>query len=736
MSHLTSGRPSQNFDIMGMSFPRRFEVKLDSKYTKDAALRTQGYTWSAYSDKEFKKSLGKQFVYQNNISPDGWISYVTKAIFPSETSYLKLEIFEQATGLPMHTWYFKFVKNYQTTLDGRSFVVDPVSDERVVQDGYLTQIQRIRQKDGTYKFVDQPIRLKRSRVNLLENDPDLAVGQRMDYEVPLFEQLQVHYLEEPTIVFFITPPHLKSFARIILILINQMFNMQVSESYLTLPSQKPYFKTKYMLDEVGNLSSNGSGIPDLQTKASIGLAQGQQFTLILQTLAQLEDVYGKNINAILQGNVGNILYIKSTDDSMLQTLEQLSGKMYRIEHDSQTISNDMYKVINRTDGKLSQNRTVKEVPVITKNNMLQVTRGDLMVFGKPGGNPIWNTNQCAMPYAYQLLDSNPLQDFADPKKYTLRTVPTTANTMDFDLLNNIPNFMAMVAKRVHQAKLVQHKRELFKQNHFIHNRQLDDDDLSRMNVEQLSKEIMRAVNEQLAYDNDLKLSKKKKHGPELSDDDLKGSDTGDEPENVGDIADQVTANADSTILKGLQDSVKDNTEVLDAMKRADAQKAVQEAGQYANNMISKHDLKYNQTDDLHEAVQAGYVQCLDAFKHDNRFKVDSNNNLWMGDKLMIKNTSEDLDKLSDQFGSLTSTNEPGQTNDSSDDSSDFDLGGLMAGGNDSTDDSTNLSAGFQVEAQPAWFDFLAGLPDWSSLGGGQYDAAVASVYQAQEAMND
>ena len=60
----------------------------------------------------------------------------------------------------------------------------------------------------------------------------------------------------------------------------------------------------------------------------------------------------------------------------------------------------------------------------------------------------------------------------------------------------------------------------------------------------------------------------------------------------------------------------------------------------------------------------------------------------------------------------------------------------MAGGNDSTDDSTNLSAGFQVEAQPAWFDFLAGLPDWSSLGGGQYDAAVASVYQAQEAMND
>lgn len=239
ISHLTSGRPSQNFDIMGMSFPRRFEVKLDTKYTKDEALRTQGYKWSAYDDADFEKSLGKQFEYQNNITADGWISYVTKGLFPHETSYLKLEVFEQATGLPVHTWYFRFKKNYQVTLDGRSFVVDPVSEERVVQDGYLTQIQRVRQKDGSYKTFFAPISLPRTRVNLRENDKDTKVGDVIKYQVPLFEQIQVHYVEEPTMVFFITPPHLKSFARIILILINQMFNMQVDESYLTLPSQKP-----------------------------------------------------------------------------------------------------------------------------------------------------------------------------------------------------------------------------------------------------------------------------------------------------------------------------------------------------------------------------------------------------------------------------------------------------------------------------------------------------------------
>lgn len=47
-----------------------------------------------------------------------------------------------------------------------------------------------------------------------------------------------------------------------------------------------------MLDELGNLQSEGHGISGLQTMLSIGLGQEQQFTLILQTLQQLRDVYG------------------------------------------------------------------------------------------------------------------------------------------------------------------------------------------------------------------------------------------------------------------------------------------------------------------------------------------------------------------------------------------------------------------------------------------------------------
>ena len=53
-----------------------------------------------------------------------------------------------------------------------------------------------------------------------------------------------------------------------------------------------------MLDELGNLQSEGHGIDGFQTMLSIGLGQEQQFTLILQTLQQLRDVYGDSVDKI------------------------------------------------------------------------------------------------------------------------------------------------------------------------------------------------------------------------------------------------------------------------------------------------------------------------------------------------------------------------------------------------------------------------------------------------------
>lgn len=707
ISRLTSGRPSQNFDIVGMSFPRRFEVKLDSKFTLDEGLRTQGYKWSVYADPAFEHQLGKkgkhnEFVYQNNVSPDGWINYVTKAIFPQETVYLKLEIFEQSTGLPIKTWYFKFKKGYQVSLDGRSYVIDHVSQERVVKDGHLVEIQR-KQVNGKWTAVPHQSVLHRKRVSLLEGAGSKkgTTGKVENYDALVFEQIQVHYSEEPVMVDFITPPHLKSYARIILILINQMFNMQVDASYLTLPSQKPYYPTKYMLDEVGNLSSDGSGIPDLQTKESIGLAQGQYFTLILQTLSQLRDIYGDKIDSILQGNSGNILYIKSTDDDMLSKLEALSGKMHRIEHDSQTISHDNYKVINTTDGKVSNNRTVKEVPVISKNDMLQIPKGNLIVFGK--GNPVWNRNQCAMPYSFMLLGDagNPLKDFDDPKEYTLRTVPTTANTMDFDILNNQPNFIEMVSKRASQARLTETKMDLYKQHHQINGHALTDDDLTRIDPEALSKEIMRSINEQIAFNESAEQNN---------------------PDDQSGLNPETDFKTPSEIAQGLNKTAEDNPEVRQAQAEQDAKANASDKALYAHHQISRHDLLFDVKEDVKNCLGNAYVKLLDEFKSSGDYDVDDQQNLIVGGQVMIKNVSGELHEAKDSFG---------ENDDVDDDDDDLESGGLanLMDTEEVKDANTIDDDGFKVEVTDNWLKYLAALPSWDGILNGDYDDTVAELYK-------
>lgn len=55
-------------------------------------------------------------------------------------------------------------------------------------------------------------------------------------------------------------------------------------------------RTGETICELGNLQSEGHGISNFQTMLSIGLGQEQQFTLILQTLQQLRDVYGESVD--------------------------------------------------------------------------------------------------------------------------------------------------------------------------------------------------------------------------------------------------------------------------------------------------------------------------------------------------------------------------------------------------------------------------------------------------------
>ena len=64
-------------------------------------------------------------------------------------------------------------------------------------------------------------------------------------------QTSVRYSEKPSAVFLVTPPHLMKYAKIILILVKQLVDLNFDKSYMTKSNQKPLYKTRFMLDELG-----------------------------------------------------------------------------------------------------------------------------------------------------------------------------------------------------------------------------------------------------------------------------------------------------------------------------------------------------------------------------------------------------------------------------------------------------------------------------------------------------
>ena len=285
---LTSGTPMQNVDLAGLSFPRRLGFRMSADFIALYHLKGMQCVWQAYSDPLFKDSLGKDFYHEDLVNTAGWSRFYFKGIFPKDTAYLRCEIRNPQTFQLMRTFYFKFVKTYQTSLDGRTYVKDPILGNKIVHDGILTELRPVKDpKTGAVTFRRGHVTYKAEKMK------DIATTPRKEtVKARAITQYMQRYSEKQKMVFLVTPPHLMAYAKLILILIKQLVDLNFDQSYMTKANQKPLYKTRFMLDELGNLQSEGHGISGFETMLSIGLGQEQQFTLILQTLQQLRDVYG------------------------------------------------------------------------------------------------------------------------------------------------------------------------------------------------------------------------------------------------------------------------------------------------------------------------------------------------------------------------------------------------------------------------------------------------------------
>lgn len=497
---ITSASPRQSLDPLSLAFPRRLRFKINKSFMKSHKLNGRRVVFEAYRDNEFKELIiGENkgdFEHETRVDSLGWIEYRFKGIFQEydyikeddgtttkvpKPIYIRMKILDDKTKLSMYTFNFEFTRGYARTVDGRRFIRNPQTGQRIEQGGTL-RVGEIN-KDTNNKF---------KRMQLMHK---LSNG----IEVLPIEQTDAVYNIRPKAVFSITPPHLTDYIKVVIVMVSVLFDTSVGESYITKDSGKPFYKTRSILDELGNMQFNGIGIPDFQTKLSIGLGQGQEYTMILQTLQQFRDVYGESVDKIVQSNTAVFMYLISNDTNMLEELSKQAGTTHTVRAQNKNISEER-GIINTIDNAVTTQYGVEEEPLFSINELLSFTSGESMVLSarhdkdnsgqKVRPNPIHNTKSTLIPMAYKLHQdghNSPLF------KTSLQNAEVATSSNDRDVYQDIPNFSKMYQKRLSQATRANLVTEKYKEAN-----NLSDDDLTRKDIEEVSESIMSMINVSLS----------------------------------------------------------------------------------------------------------------------------------------------------------------------------------------------------------------------------------------------
>ena len=97
-------------------------------------------------------------------------------------------------------------------------------------------------------------------------------------------------------------------------------------------------------------------------------------------------------------NTNNLIFLKSNDDTMNETLSKMSGVRHVTRRDSKTVTEDMSKIVKGTsvDSKVSYTMSTSEEPLIKQGDLAYLNERNSIVF-RAGDMPIWNRNETILP---------------------------------------------------------------------------------------------------------------------------------------------------------------------------------------------------------------------------------------------------------------------------------------------------------------------------------------------------
>ena len=183
---------------------------------------------------------------------------------------------------------------------------------------------------------------------------------------------------KPCAIFIILPDEDRSRDIIASAFVNQCYDYLVKQAK-KYPRKMLPRRVQFILDEFANMPR----IPAMDNKTSIGAGHNILFTLVVQSLNQLDDKYGTMAKSI-RGTCGNVMYINSIDKDTNQYISALLGsEQFDITTYSgnlnewlshQNLSHETKPLMSATQlGRMKKGKAViirqRSYPIITKFKM-------------------------------------------------------------------------------------------------------------------------------------------------------------------------------------------------------------------------------------------------------------------------------------------------------------------------------------------------------------------------------
>ena len=213
--------------------------------------------------------------------------------------------------------------------NGTTYIKDYFSYKNPSSPAYINAVSTLMAPNDTKNSIlsvfKQKIKLFSARENLAEmlahNDLDLKdIGRKK------------------TALFIVIQDEKKTYHSLVTILIKQIYETLIDVAQES--GGKLAYRTNFILDEFANMPP----LKDVTTMVTAARSRKMRFNFIIQNIAQLHQVYGKDNGETIKGNCGNIIYLISSEIAALEEISKMCGEIKEKDKDGKTTTRPLITV--------------------------------------------------------------------------------------------------------------------------------------------------------------------------------------------------------------------------------------------------------------------------------------------------------------------------------------------------------------------------------------------------------